>query len=210
MLMYQTFIAMKQNNSKTAETTTKANLFTSAKKAESTKESKGKIPSLPITPELEQQLKDYTEAKSENKNWEAKMKIAEGFIKEKARDLFLEEYTKHGRNIGSFKLGTVTVSVQDRYTKMEENVAAIVAENFPNVVDKTTEYLFNQDILKKYINEISEALQNAEGIPEEDLALLIEAKEVITVKKGTIDTLATYGERMTDLFQAISPIISMR
>lgn len=102
------------------------------------------------------------------------------------------------------------VIYHDRYTKMDENVATIVAENFPNVVDKTTEYLFNQEILKEYINEISEALQNADGIPEEKLALLIEAKEVISVKKGTIDTLAGYGDKMNDLFQAISPIIAMR
>jgi hypothetical protein len=201
---------MKQTNSKTSEQTAKPNLFTSAKKVEPKKESKSKIPSLPVTPELEQQLKDYTEAKEECKNWETKKNIAEGSIKEKARELFLEEYKKHGRNIGSFKLGAVTVSIQDRYTKMDENVAAIVKENFPDVVEEATEYLFNQEILKKYINEISEALQNAEGIPEQDLAALIEAKEVVTVKKGAIDTLATYGDKMADIFQAISPIISMR
>jgi hypothetical protein len=78
------------------------------------------------------------------------------------------------------------------------------------VVEKTTEYLFNQEILKKYIDPISEVLQSVTEIPEEDLTLLIEAKEVIAVKKGTIDTLANYGDQMSDLFQAIVPIISMR
>jgi hypothetical protein len=193
-----------------SDKTTKSNLFASAKKVESAKESKSKVPSLPVTPELEQHLRDYAQAKIETKNWEAKKTMSEGIIKDKARELFLQEYKKQGRNIGSFKLGTVTVSIQDRYTKMDDNVAEIVAKNFPKVVEKTTEYLFNQDILKKYIDPISEALQSVTEIPEEDLALLIEAKEVIAVKKGTIDTLSNYGEQMSDLFQAIGPIISMR
>ncbi len=200
---------MKQANSKITEQTAKPNLFATAKKVEPKKESKSKLPSLPITPELEQQLKDYTEAKAQFKNWEAKKGIAEGFIKDKAKELYLDEYKKHGRNIGSFKLGDVTVSIQDRYAKLEDDVAAIVTQNFPDVVEKKTEYLFNQEILEKHINVISEALQNAD-IPEADLSLLIEAKEVTSVKKGTIDTLATYGEKMNDVFQAISPIISMR
>lgn len=180
------------------------------KKTAPAKEAKSKVVSLAISAELEQHIKTYINAKSECKNWEAQLKIEEGVIKEKARDLYLEEYKKDGRNIGSFKLGDVTVSVQDRYPKMTEDVAAIVAKNFPNIIEKRTEYLFNQDILQKYIEPISDALQNAEGIPEEDLAALIEASETINVKKGTIDTLAQYGDQMTDLFYAIAPIISMR
>lgn len=188
----------------------KINLFASAKKVETKKESKSKTPALPVTPELEEQLKEYSEAKAQNKNWEAKLKMAEGVIKEKARELYLKEYKKQGRNIGSFKLGDVTVSVQDRYTKIDDAMATVVKENFPDAIETNTEYVFNQEILQKYINEISDALQNAEGIPEADLASLIEVNEVASIKKGTIDTLATYGEKMDDLFQAISPIISMR
>lgn len=191
------------------EKTPKPNLFATAKKVDK-KESKSYTLSLAVPAELEQPLKDYVEAKAQSTNWETKKNIAEALIKERAKELYLEEYKKQGRNIGSFKLGTVTVSVQDRYANMDDSVAAIVAENFPAAVDKTTEYLFNQDILNKYINEISEALQSATGIPAEDLAALIEAKEVTKIKKGTIDTLANYGDKICDLFQAISPIISMR
>lgn len=199
---------MKQD-SKTATKPAKPNLFASAKKVESKKESKSKLPSLPVNTELQKQLTDYIEAKTQHKNWEAKKGIAEGAIKGEATKLYLNEYRKQGRNIGSFKLGDVTVSVQDRYIKMSDDIAAIVTENFPDVVETKTEYLFDQDILAKYIEEISEALQSAD-IPEDDLALLIQSNETTSVKKGTIDTLATYGEKMDDLFQAISPIISMR
>jgi hypothetical protein len=196
------------NGNKVAEKP-KTNLFASAKKVDTKKENKSKVPNLLVTPELEEQLRNYVEAKAQCKDWQTKKAIAEGFIKEKATELYLAECKKNERNIGSFKLGDVTVSVQDRYAKLDEDIAAIVAENFPNVVEKTTEYLFNQEILRKYIEQISEALQKAD-IPEDELGSLIQAKEVIAVKKGTIDTLPTYGDRMPDLFQAISPIISMR
>ncbi len=192
------------------EKTTKTNLFTSAKKVDTPKETKSKLQSLPVPSELEEHLQTYEEAKKQVKHWEGKMTMAEGVIKDKARDLFLAEYKTHKRNIGSFKLGNITISVQDRYSKMEDPIAEIVAQNFPDVLETNTEYLFNQTILQKYINPISDALQNAVGIPEEELALLIEAKQITTVKKGTIDTLANYGEKMSDLFQAIKPIISMR
>lgn len=199
---------MKQT-SKTAEKP-KANLFTSAKKVETVKDNKSKIISLPVTPELEKHIKSYSQAKSEVKNWEAKQKMSEGIIKDKARELYLEEYKRTGRNICSFKLGDVTVSIQDRYSSLSPEAAEIVEKNFPNVIEQKKEYLFNQKVLEKYIEPISEALQNAEGIPEEELSALIEVKETTIVKKGTIDTLAKFGERMPDLFYAISPIISMR
>ena len=125
-------------------------------------------------------------------------------------DQFLSEVKKQGRNIGSFKLGNVLVSIQDRYTKMEDHVAEIVAEHFPNVVETSIEYLFNQEILNRHIDIISDALLAVKGIPDEDKAMLIMRKEVISVKSGTIDTLATYGDQMPELFWAISPIISLK
>ena len=193
-----------------SKTAVKDNLFTSAKKTAPTKEQKNILTSLNISPDLEQDINAYVDAKSNCKNWEAKLSIAEGFIKDKARDLYLKECKKQGRNIGSFKLGEVTVSVQDRYPKVTDDFAVIIDKNFPDVIERNTEYVFNQEILRKYIEEISEALQSAEGIPKSDLALLIEAKETINVKKGTIDTLTRYGDQMSDLFHAIAPIISMR
>lgn len=193
-----------------SEQTTKKNLFTSAKKVESTKESKSKIHTIIAPPDLEPHLKDYKEAKEENKNWEGKKAIAEGIVKEKAKELYLTEYKKLRRHIGSFKLGPVTVSVQDRYSKLEGEAAIIVAANFPEAVETKTEYVFDQELLKKHADKISEALLNAEGIPEDDLVNLIKANEVTIVKPGTIETLSNYGDRMDDLFHAISPVISLR
>lgn len=194
-----------------AEKAARQNLFTSAKKVESTKENKSKVNAIPVPPDLMPFIKDFTEAKEEFKNWESKKKIAEGAIKEKAKELYLAEYKRHRRHIGSFKLDTVTVSVQDRYATLSDDVAIIISANFPDAVVTTTEYMFNQEILKKYIDEISEALQSAKGIPPEELASLILAKEVTSVKPGTIETLANYGDKkMDDLFHAISPVISLR
>lgn len=98
---------MKQN----AVTSTKVNLFALAKKAEP-KEPKSKIASLPVPEDIKKHLTDYKEAKEQHKKWEGKKKLAEGVIKERAIVLFLNECRRTGRNIGSFKLGEVTVSIQ--------------------------------------------------------------------------------------------------
>lgn len=93
---------------------------------------------------------------------------------------------------------------------MSEETAAQVLAQFPDILNVDTEYLFDQEILSKYIDPISEALSTASGIPEEELAALILAKEKSSVKKGTIDTIPTYGDKMVDVFNAISPIISLK
>lgn len=192
-------------------TATKPNLFAAAKKAEpAPAAAKSKLPQLEITPDLQEHLELYSQAKMEMKNWEAKMTMSEGIIKERAKELFLAEYKKAGRNIGSFKLSNVTVSVQDRYTKLTPEITEVIEANFPAVIETTTTYTFNQTLLEKYMQQISDALTSA-NIPEEDIANLIVATETKTVKKGTIDTLATYGnDKIADLFQAIAPVVSMR
>jgi hypothetical protein len=191
-----------------SEKVAKSNLFSSAKKVDK-KESKAKKQELETNPELEKILTNYKEAKTNFKTWEGKKKIAEGELKPVAIEMYLKECKIQKRHIGSFRLGDVLVMVQDKYGTMEETVAEVVAENYPEIIDKSTEYLFNQEILSKYINQISEALQGAD-IPKEDLDKLILAEEKISVKKGAINTLPTYGDKMVELFNAISPQVAFK
>ena len=189
--------------------TAKPNLFTNAKKAESGKIKKSNILHLPVPEELEEHHKNYVETKEELETLESKYKIAETAIKAKVPEIFLDQYRKHKRCISSFKLGDIGVSVQDKYPKIGEEAGKLISESFPEVVEKDTEYKFNQEILKKHIDEISIALQKAK-IPEEDLQNLIESEEVYFVRKKTIQTLLNYGDDMDKLYRMISPIISMR
>ncbi|OQP65449.1 hypothetical protein A3860_17445 [Niastella vici] len=191
-----------------SEKVAKPNLFSSAKKVDK-KESKKEKQSLDITPEIQEVLLNYKEAKTNFKTWEGKKKIAEGALKPYAAEAYLKECKIQKRHIGSFQLGDVLVMVQDRYGTIDEGVATIVDENFPGIIVRTTEYLFDQEVLAQYINEISESLQKS-GIPKADLERLILAKEVISVKKGAIETLASYGDKMADLFNAISPVIAFK
>lgn len=191
-----------------SEKVAKPNLFSSAKKVDK-KENKAKKQELETTPELEKKLANYKEAKTNFKTWEGKKKIAEGELKPVAIEMYLKECKIQKRHIGSFLLGDILVMVQDKYGTLDESVAEVVAENFPDIIEKSTEYLFDQEILAKYFNEISEALQDSE-IPVEDLEKLILAKEKISVKKGAINTLPTYGDKMTELFNTISPQVAFK
>jgi hypothetical protein len=191
------------------ETATKKNLFASAKKAEPTTASKSKTPALEVPVHLLPLIAQYKEAKDNLKNWEGKKEMAEGQLKTEASQIFMDECAKAKRNIGSFKLDGLTISVQDKYTKMTPDLKAIVQSHFPEVVETTTTYSFNQEILNKHIEKISEAL-SAAGLPDEDLENLIVANEETKVKKGTIDLLPQYGDNMSTLFMAISPVVSIR
>lgn len=189
--------------------TSKPNLFAIAKKVDSKKENKSKILSLPVPKELQDHHDSYIDSKGKLEVLESKYQIAETAIKSKVPEIFLNEYRSQGRNIGSFKLGQITISVQDKYQKLSEDSGKTIMKSFPKVVNVETEYSFDQEILKKYINEISEALQNA-NIPEKDLLSLIVKKEVYQVKKGSIHTLINYKDKIEQVYGLISPIISMR
>jgi len=189
--------------------TVKSNLFTNAKKVESGKTKKSNILHLPVPEELEEHHNNYVETKVELETLESKYKIAETAIKAKVPEIFLNQFREHKRCIGSFKLGDIGVSVQDKYAQIGKDAGKLISKSFPDVVEQETEYSFNQKILKKNIEAISDALQTAK-ISKEDLQNLIESKEVYNVKKGTIQTLLNYGDKMEELYQLISPIISMR
>jgi hypothetical protein len=191
-----------------SEKVAKPNLFSSAKKVDK-KESKPAKQSLEITPKIKEILTALSEAKTQFKTWEGKKKIAEGALKPYAIELYLNECKIQRRHIGSFQLGDVLVMVQDRYGTIQEDVATVVEDNFPGIIVRTTEYLFDQEVLAKYFDEISESLQES-GIPQEDLEKLLLRKEVISVAKGAIEKLPTYGDKMGDLFTAISPVIAFK
>jgi hypothetical protein len=189
--------------------TVKPNLFTNAKKVESGKTKKSNILHLPVPEELEEHHDNYVESKLELETLESKYKIAETAIKAKVPEIFLDQYRKHKRCVRSFKLGDIGVSVQDKYPKIGEDAGKLISKSFPDTVEQETEYTFNQEILQKNIEAISDALQSAK-ISKEDLQNLIVKKEVYHVKKGTIQTLLNYGDKMDELYQFICPIISMR
>jgi hypothetical protein len=191
-------------------TTKKPNLFAAAKKQEPAKtESKSKTPSLAVPDDLLKVAEEYAQAKIQVKSWEGKMTMAEGILKSRSEQLYLEQVEKEKRHIGSFKVGTVTVSVKDQYKKLDDATADLLEAQFPDIIETTTTYGFDQTILAKYIAEISEALSNA-GLPDEDLEKLIVKTETRSVKKGTIESLPTYKEQMRDIFQAIAPLVSCR
>jgi hypothetical protein len=196
------------------QTKTAINPFATAqKKATTTK--KSDLPTIQVK-SLDGQVEEFCKIKGDIDDLEAQAKMLEGIIKETAKSQFMETYLSQKSNPGSFKLQgtaekTVTVSVQDKYKSIDENAAAQISREFGDeMIEVSTEYSFNSEILERNFEAIGAALASAD-ISEDDMARLLSQKKVYAIKKGSIDRILISGkERAMELFQAISPIVSVR
>lgn len=104
----------------------------------------------------------------------------------------------------------------DKYIKIDEDRASeLEAKYGENVVTEDTTYSFNNALLKKYKNVISDALMNNEKIEDDDKSSLIVATTAWSVAKGTIknfrNTLFGFAShKVSELVEDINPIFMVR
>lgn len=188
-------------------------IFASAKTAAPKVESKVKS-KLIVPVALGDKIKDLLEKRNEIKILEAQVEMLEGDIKPAARDSFVSLYKKYNHKPDSFVLqsagANVLVIVQDKYLKVTETKEQMLQENgLGDLIEEKTVFSFNPDLLQKYEKQISDAISKIKSIPDEDKAALIEATVTKTVKKGTIETLATY-ENIETVFNIIEPVVQLK
>ena len=190
------------------KTETTTNIFSTAKKVEKKKATDEKIS---IGCELN--LKRWNELKENISDLEAEQKMIEGEIKEFAREKFLELYQKQKSRPDSFHLendgGKCLVIMQDRYLSLtDEKIDSFDLSD--SCADTVREYSFNADLLEKYSSVISDLIVNCPDIVDSDKGELIVCKEKKQIKKGLIDKLYSFGERMRDVFFFAEPIINLK
>lgn len=192
------------------ETKPTVNLFASAKKVEPKKKvtDEKSVIAVPLN------LKRFAELKELIADYEAELKMIEGEVKETAREQFLDLYAKQKSRPESFIIegedsGRVMIIVQDRYlTLTEEKLSSF--DMADSVTEKQQEFSFNAELLEKYSSVISELIVNCKKIADKDKGNLILCKEKTIVKKGIINSLYSFGERMKDVFNFIEPVINLK
>lgn len=192
------------------ETKQAVNLFSIAKKVEPKKkatEEKNVIP-------CDLNLKRWSELKELIADSEAEQKMIEGEIKEQAKAKFLELYQQQRSRPESFIFegadsGRCMIIVQDRYiTVTEEKLSSFDLAD--NCIEKLQDFSFNPELLEKYSGVISEMIVNSKKIADEDKGQLILVKEKTVIKKGLINSLYSFGERMKDVFNFAEPIMNLK
>jgi len=164
-------------------------------------------------PELGGKIANYQNLKASIEAQTAELKMIEGDIKLKGKDIFLTEYMKQKSTPDNFKLQDETGAVcqfvaMDKYTLVDETKAAML-QNFDGLVEEKVEYKFNADLVEKYGPILSQLIIGSKLIAEEDKPLLITGEKTFCVKKGSIDRLLQYDQPQ-QVFELINPILMLR
>jgi len=163
------------------------------------------------------QLARFNELKASVANLTAELKGLEGDIKGEGVERFIELYETGKRNPGSFKLASnkgdkVMVIAMDRYLKVDEERATELIEEFgEDIVTENTTFAFNNTLLDKYQEQISEMIMTAEFMSDVEKDNLIVATNTFAVKKGAINEAMTLGKgEVGNFLGSIQPVLQLK
>lgn len=200
------------------ETKQAVNIFASAtKKVAPTSKAKEKPSVLVMESEYEgisEKLMRLQQVRNDFDNLEAEKKMLEGEIKSLGVEKFCAMYQKDKVRPESFimrgeKGGSMMVLPMDKYINLaEETAARLEAKYGAKIVDTLTVFTFNPVLLNKHMEAIAEAIAGA-NIPDEDKAGLLYQEVKHSVRKGTIDHLAEFGN-VLEVFSEIAPVVQLK
>ena len=163
--------------------------------------------------ELGGKVSRYAELKQEIEALTGELKMIEGDIKVKGRELFLQEYHKQRSTPDSFKLqdetgATCLFIVMDKYTSVDEEKAELL-RNFDGLLGENVVYKFNPELVEKYGAILSDLIVSSPDIAEEDKGNLISGEKTYIVNKGSIDRLLQY-DNPEQILELINPICALK
>jgi len=192
------------------------NLFVTATKKVSKSAAKDDKDIFVFTGEVSDAIKKYEDAKKDKAKAEAAMAHAESVIKPEALNKFLDLYNKNGKRPDSFVLSgtghadSLLYVTMDSYKKIEEPRYEYLSDTYgDDIVEDTSEFVMDKEMVQKYGAQISAAILKAKGIPAEDKLKIIKKVEGFGVAKGTIERLAEIAKRtktsIATIFDEINP-----
>jgi hypothetical protein len=188
-----------------------ANLFaTSTKVKETAKKPEKKIIK---AEELSNKIKQFAELKAQIDALTGEIKMIEGDIKVKGKELFLQEYKAIKSTPDNFKIqdetgATCMFICMDKYTVVDESKAELL-RNYDNLLTENVVFKFNTELVDKYGEVLSNLIMNCQEIEDEDKANLITGEKTFSVTKGSIDRLLQYNNP-DEVFELINPICSLK
>jgi len=190
---------------------TQTNLFANA----TTKTATPKKADKKILPahDLNDKVSRYADLKNQIEALTGELKMIEGDIKTKGKEVFLQEYKKQKSTPDSFKLkdsagGTCLFIVMDKYTSVDDDKAALLGQ-FDGLLGENVVYKFNAELVEKYGAVISDLIASSPDIAEEDKGNLISGEKTYSVAKGSIDRLLQF-ENPEQVFELINPICALK
>ena len=163
--------------------------------------------------ELGDKVKRFADLKNQIDALTGELKMIEGDIKGKGRELFVQEYKRERRTPENFKIQDQTGSsclfiVMDKYTAVDDEKAAIL-KDFDGLLGENVVYKFNTELVEKYGSVLSELILNCPDIADEDKGNLISGERTYSVSKGSIDRLLQFANS-EQVFELINPICALK
>ncbi len=155
----------------------------------------------------------YADLKHQIEALTGELKMIEGDIKTRGRELFLSEYKTIKRTPDNFKIqddtgATCLFIVMDKYTSVDDTKAEILGQ-FDGLLGEQVVYKFNPELVEKYGAVLSDLIVSSPDILEEDKANLISGERTYSVAKGSIDRLLQIANP-EQVLELINPICSLK
>lgn len=148
----------------------------------------------------------------------AKADMISDEVRDICKDKWAELYQKSGKNPGSIMVeardGEDTSQVmfipQDKYITITPDKAEVLREEYgDDIVTETTTFSFDEAMIEKYGEVLSNLIENSDEIEKNDKDLIIKAVAKLTIAKGTIDVMKQYG-KINEVMEAVRPVVMLK
>ena len=201
-----------------------SSLFKKAKEKGSEKAEKGTAKEIVVIPDsiFHLNLSRLAELNTKIDEMSAEAAALAGSVKEKCISAFSKLYNDTAKYPGSFiirstapKGKNITASLMfiptDKYIKIGKERFEELASLFgADIVEETTTYTMDAELIDKYGDTISELIEKCKAIPQADKEKLIKATTAYSVKKGTITKLPELPGTISELLEEIKPVYQLK
>lgn len=199
-----------------------ANLFAKAKKSAPAKTTKAKEQKVRLEvedPSFFDNVKKLEELQDTLKSAKAKADLISDELKGIAKEKWADLYQDTKRNPESVMIvqeneagdtAQFMFVPTDKYITINEERAEELKDQYgDDIVEEKTSFSFDDSMIEKYGEILSNLIEECDEIPEKDKEKIIKATTTYTVAKGTIDKFTQYGD-VYELIETVKPVVAIK
>lgn len=170
--------------------------------------------------EFAEKLAKFANLKAQMDELEADLAMSKEFVKNVGVEEYVKLIEKNKVNPGSFlvaseKGGRVMILPVKKYKMIDSATAENLTETYgEGVIKETTTFGFNNDILMRNMDAISDLIMNSEVLTDDDKENLIEAKSTFAVESDTLDKVYTLskesGRSVIEVIEDFAPQFQLK
>ena len=198
------------------------NLFSKAKKAAPAKKVSAKDKKVRIVvedPDFFEKVEKLEELQGTLKTAKAKADLISDELKDLAKDKWADLYEETNKNPESVMIvqdnedgdtAQFMFVPTDKYITINEDRAEELKDTYGDeIVEEKTTFSFDETMIEKYGEVLSELIENSDEIEDKDKEKIIKATTSYSVAKGTISKFKEYGE-VVEMMETVKPVIAIK